>query len=421
MPYIRAATLWAALLFLGSLSLAPPSWAANNTGDKAATAVDAKQDQLKGLRERIDTLSRDLAKSEESKSDVADQLRDAEIAISAANRRLRELIDTHREVSKELADLDSQIKALDNSTASEQKQLARLLNRQFVSGDANALRLLLAGKDPNQAARDRYFLTKLSVAKAALTRELRAVAAQKRQLRERVQEREEKIRSIEAEQTAERGRLLKEQQQRQTLLAKIAGRINAQRKEIGGLRRDEERLGKLLDGLARIAAQNKAKAKLSRRDTAPAVAAKMSPGQTLRNNDPGKVAGAFGSLRGRLPLPVNGTIRGRFGSTRDDGSGVWKGMFIRASEGADVRAVAAGSIVFSDWLRGFGNLIIVDHGDDFLSIYAYNQSLLKAVGTAIKAGESIATAGNSGGHSESGLYFELRYQGQAFDPLKWIK
>jgi len=124
-------------------------------------------------------------------------------------------------------------------------------------------------------------------------------------------------------------------------------------------------------------------------------------------------------LRGQLRLPVKGTIAGRFGSPRAEGGGSWKGVFIRAAEGAEVKAVAAGAVVFSDWLRGFGNLLIIDHGNDFLSVYGNNESLLVAVGANVKGGESVATVGNSGGNPESGLYFELRHRGQPFDPLKW--
>ncbi|MCX7145981.1 MAG: peptidoglycan DD-metalloendopeptidase family protein [Sulfuritalea sp.] len=118
-------------------------------------------------------------------------------------------------------------------------------------------------------------------------------------------------------------------------------------------------------------------------------------------------------------MPVKGTIAGRFGSPRAESGASWKGVFIRAAEGAEVKAVAAGAVVFSDWLRGFGNLLIIDHGDDFLSVYGNNESLLAAVGAAVKGGESIATVGNSGGNPDSGLYFELRHRGLPFDPLKW--
>jgi septal ring factor EnvC (AmiA/AmiB activator) len=130
--------------------------------------------------------------------------------------------------------------------------------------------------------------------------------------------------------------------------------------------------------------------------------------------------GAFASLKGQLHAPVAGKVAAKFGAKRGDGPS-WKGVYIRAAEGADVRAVAGGRVVFAEWLRGFGNLIIVDHGGQYMSIYGNNQSLLKRAGDIVKAGDAIASAGNSGGNEESGLYFELRHQGRAFDPAPWVK
>jgi septal ring factor EnvC (AmiA/AmiB activator) len=166
-------------------------------------------------------------------------------------------------------------------------------------------------------------------------------------------------------------------------------------------------------------------------DEPPKVAAiKPTPAPEPVNETPAKAAdialapaapaGAFASLKGQLRSPMAGKVAAKFGSRRGDGPS-WKGVFIRATEGTDVHAVAAGRVVFADWLRGFGNLIIVDHGGQYMSIYGNNQSLLKRLGDVVKAGDPIASAGNSGGNEESGLYFELRHQGAAFDPAGWVK
>ena len=127
----------------------------------------------------------------------------------------------------------------------------------------------------------------------------------------------------------------------------------------------------------------------------------------------------FGSLRGKLQMPIKGELFASFGARRADGPS-WKGLFIKAPEGAEVRAAAAGEVLFADWMRGFGNLLIVDHGGQYMTIYGNNQSVLKRPGDKVKAGDIIAAAGNSGGNEHSGLYFELRYQGRALDPLAWI-
>ena len=134
---------------------------------------------------------------------------------------------------------------------------------------------------------------------------------------------------------------------------------------------------------------------------------------------PAAPEGAFASLKGRLRSPVAGRLAAKFGAKRDGGPS-WKGVFVKAAEGSEVKAVAAGRVVFAAWMRGFGNLIIVDHGSEYLSIYGSNQSLLKRVGDAVKGGDQIASAGNTGGGEDSGLYFELRHKGAAFDPASWV-
>jgi septal ring factor EnvC (AmiA/AmiB activator) len=132
-------------------------------------------------------------------------------------------------------------------------------------------------------------------------------------------------------------------------------------------------------------------------------------------------AGLFAQMKGSLRLPVRGELVGRYGAQRSTGTASAKGVFIKAAEGEAVRAVAAGRVVYSDWMRGFGNLLIVDHGDAFLSIYGNNDSLLKQTGDAVTLGEAVATVGQSGGNEETGLYFELRHLGRPFDPLSWVK
>jgi septal ring factor EnvC (AmiA/AmiB activator) len=380
-------------------------------------SIDTKKGELQDLKGRIGSLRREIAAADESKTNVADQLRETESAISDANRHLHELGADSSALKAQLADLNAQAQRLDRQTAAQQHQLSRLLNRQFVGGDADALKLLLSGQDPNQSARDKYFLAQLSRAKADLIQQLRATAAERKRLADAARERQTALAEVERQQQESRGQLLERKRQRLGTLAAIGDRLKAQRHEISLLKRDEQRLAKLISGLARIAATKKAAPKPGTGVKAAARAAARVA--ATRNYDPGSAGGAFALLRGRLRLPVSGTIAGRFGSPRAEGGANWKGIFIRAVEGAEVKAVAGGAVVFSDWLRGFGNLLVIDHGDDFLSVYGNNESLLAGVGATVKAGDSVATVGNSGGNPDSGLYFELRHRGQPFDPLKW--
>lgn len=130
-------------------------------------------------------------------------------------------------------------------------------------------------------------------------------------------------------------------------------------------------------------------------------------------------AGGGNGLRHGLTMPVRGAVQGRFGVNRPDG-GVWRGVVLRVAEGTPVKVVAPGTVVYAEWLRGFGNLIIVDHGQQYLTVYAYNQSLLKRVGDSVATGDTIATVGATGGQVESGLYFEIRHRGAPVDPALWL-
>lgn len=385
-----------------------------------AAQADGKKAELKDIQNRIQGLRQDLAKSEASKANVTDQLRDVELSISSTNRKLRELSENRSAVQAEIGQLEQQSATLGQQIESQQKQLAGLLYRHFIHGDTDALQLLLSGEDPNRIAQDQYFLTQLSKAKAQLLGRLKDSLAEKQRLADARKDKAAELASIEKQAQESRAALVSKQKERQAMLAGIADKIKSQRKEIDVLKGNEQRLSKLIDTLAR-AARAQPKPQPAERPTKGQNKKEAPSAPALRNDttpDAG-TSGAFAALRGKLRLPVRGDVSARFGSPRADGGTTWKGLFIRAAEGTEVKAVAPGHVVFSDWLRGFGNLLIIDHGDGYLSIYGNNQSLFRQAGQSVKAGEAVAAVGSSGGQGESGLYFELRHQGQAFDPLKW--
>lgn len=408
-----------------------------------AAPVETKKKSLDSVRARIESLRRDMSKTEKSKQAVSQQLRATETAIADTNRRLQQLAQERRAVEEKLATLQAQTKRLEQQTSAQQSHLAQLLNRQLMSGDADALSILLAGRDPNFIARDQYFLTQLSRAKADLVQQLRTTVSERQRLTEAVLEQQTQLTDIARREQESRSQLQMRQQQRAATLAQLGERLRGQKTEITSLRRDEQRLTNVIAALAAAARKEAAKeaasaARMKKAAAPPKVLSPpivgagntvsqpaeiaVSPGKSpaARNGGPGPGNGAFSALRGRLRMPVSGQILARYGSARAEGGTTWKGLFIRATAGEPIHAVAAGKIVFAEWLRGFGNLLIIDHGNDFLSVYANNESLLGAVGATVTAGQSIATVGNSGGHPDPGLYFELRHRGQAFDPLKWI-
>ncbi|MCX8085332.1 MAG: peptidoglycan DD-metalloendopeptidase family protein [Rhodocyclaceae bacterium] len=374
-----------------------------------------EQARLEALREQRAALEQKLKAAESSRAAALDELRDAEKAISALGRRVRELAEAREAARAELSARERELARLERQTAQRQAELARLLRHQFRPQEADALALLLAGGDPNVARRDRHFLALLSRAKAELIAALRRDAAATRELAGTIREHSEALAELLRREEEERANLKKSQEARKALLAKLSAQIEAQRREIGTLVKNEQRLADLIATLAKRSARPRAEkpAPSQRKASAPAA-------PTTLASEPEGAQGAFARLRGKLVKPVQGSLAVRFGSRREDGQSLSKGNFYRAPEGASVRAVAAGTVVFADWLRGYGNLLIIDHDDDFLSVYGNNQSLLADVGQKVAAGAVVATVGSSGGQPESGLYFELRHRGRPFDPGKWL-
>jgi murein hydrolase activator len=369
----------------------------------AAPPGNAQKQELSALRNRIETLQKTLAASEETKNEAADALRESERAISETNRLLRGLAEDQRAVNARLADLREQNQRAAGDLEAQRTRLSRLLYQQYTGGQPDALKLLLNREDPNRIAREIHYLTYLARARAELIAGLRANLGHISDLTQETQQESAELAAINAAQQEQRRRLEFEKAARKAVLVKVSRQIDKQRREISTLKRDETRLAKLIEQLGRMLARAKPPA--------------------LRNErlpDGGAATGAFGQLKGRLSLPVRGELKNRFGGPREGSGVLWKGLFIASPAGQDVKAIAPGRVVFADWLRGFGNLLIIDHGDGYMSLYGNNESLFKQVGDPARGGETIAAVGNSGGNMDSGLYFEIRHQGVAFDPLGWV-
>jgi septal ring factor EnvC (AmiA/AmiB activator) len=364
----------------------------------------AKEKELRELRGRIEALQKRLADSEETKSEAADALRESERAISDANRSLHELGMQSKEINRELVALNAESQRNEESLKSQQVLLARLLYQHYLGGQNEPLKLLLNREDPSEVARRLHYFGYISRARAALIADLRAGLAKLQELSQEAQHKAAELATVMSETQAQRGLLEREKRARNRVFARVSRDIQRQRRQIGTLKRNENRLARLVESLARLVARAK-------------------PAPRLKNERVPQASagdGAFFDLKGKLSLPVRGELANRFGSPRADGGVVWKGLFIAAKAGEEVRAIADGRVVFADWLRGFGNLLIVDHGDAYMSLYGNNEALYKRVGDSIHGGEPIATVGASGGNADSGLYFELRHQGRPLDPLDWV-
>lgn len=371
------------------------------------------EEELRALRGRIDRLQKELAEAEESRGSAADALKASEKAVSEANRALWELAQSRKEISDRVAELSRQGAEARAHIAREQALAERLLRVQYEQGGQDRLRLFLEGRDLATLSRHLAYYGYIQRSRADVLAKLKRGVEEVAALEEESVAKRAELAQNQSAQARETARLEKEREARAAVLKRISGQISQGRKEIGRLKRDEQRLTRLVEEIARSLAAKPA----PKKEAAPA---KRKGTKVDEVADASLASQSFASLKGRLKLPVRGELMNRYGSPREEGGTMWRGLFIRSGTGEVVRAVADGRVVYADWLRGFGNLLILDHGAGYMSLYGYNEGLLRQVGEAVRGGDPVAQVGASGGAEESGLYFELRQDGRPFDPLRWV-
>lgn len=354
---------------------------------------ERKAERLAELRDEIDRIQSNIAGDRRRHDKLQADLGELDSRIGRVAARTRQLgrrIDRTRERIEELRRQRDQ----------HQQRLSRhkdVLTRQILaahtSGRQEYLRLLLNQEDPARLDRTLVYYEYLTRARAeriaGAVQQLRRLRMVERSLNDEL----ESLQALLDERAAERESLKAAREKREQVLARIDESIAAKDARLKQLRRDERQLKSLVDQLQRALAD------------IPDEALERAP---------------FGERKGRLQWPLAGRLKARYGTERGVGDMRWQGVLIGAPEGAEVQAVSHGRVVFSDWLRGVGMLIIIDHGGGYLTLYGHNQSLYKETGEWVQAGEVIATVGASGGQRGSGLYFEVRSDGRPVDPLAWL-
>ena len=412
-----------------------------------ANRRSAVERQRADLRARIQTLQKELDAREAVRKEAADALKVSEVAISQTTRRLNELSTQLKKARTELEALKTQIQRQQGILVQRREELADQLRRQYASG-LSPWAALLSGDDPQELSRNLSYLDYISQARAKTVAELKIEIERLAQLEARLDVRQKEVAQLVEETTQQRSVLESQQKERSTVLARIEGQIQAQRSEAVRLGQDDQRLSGLIDSLggqiqeakkaeevrraeqAKLAEQAKREeqakqAELARRaeeqqiERARRIAQEQERKESARASEAAATPQSGEGLKRGLRWPLRGTMMARFGTDRPEG-GIWRGVLIKAPDGTPVHAVGGGTVVYSNWLRGFGNLLIVDHGEQYLSVYAYNQSLLKQVGDSVRAGDPLALAGSTGGQVDSALYFEIRHRGAAVDPLAFL-
>jgi len=392
-----------------------------------ANKKEQSKQNLSDVQQRLETLKKELDTSQEAHKDAADALKESERAISEANKKLFEINQKQQQNKKALTQLKSDSISTNQALTQQQKLLSSQLYQQYIHGQQSYIQMILQSENPDEIARVVQYFSYVAKARASLINQMQGNLNKISKLNDETASALKEVADLKQKQVDEKRTLESQKQAKSKVVRSLSQQIAVQRSEIKKLTRDEKRLSELVERLARIIPPTPKKVRPKRVPSTTKnseTADNKPPKEVLANNaEPSQeFSGAnFATLRGKLRLPVRGDVTNRFGSSREDSGISWKGLFIQANEGAEVKSVATGRVVFADWLRGFGNLIILDHGDGYMSLYGNNQAVLKQVGDKVHAGDVIASVGNSGGNEANGLYYELRNQSRPFDPLSWSR
>ena len=350
-------------------------------------------EQLRALRTRIEALQTELNEMRGARAQARAQLRDSERRLGSQLKALRDTEARTQSESARLGALQSARTRGRAELATRRQELDHAVRAAYLLGKQDYLKLLLNQDDPARVSRMLIYYRYLAQARATRIEGLDTSLAHLNILEQQISERVQDLAALRAQQLEQQQALKTTRSERRQLLGQLNEQVRDRSQEIERLKQDEERIARLVRAL---------RDELAR---APAVETQIEK--------PG--------ARGRWRLPVQGRIAARFGTPKQVGDLRWRGIFLATPEGQEVKAVTRGRVVYADWLRGFGLLLVVDHGAGLMTLYGHNQSLYKGVGDRIEAGEPIAASGNTGGPAQPGLYFEIREHGEPRNPLDWCK
>ena len=370
---------------LAGLVIAPLSMA----DDKSA-----KEKQLSELLRKIDKLKQAIDVKEDSKSQYIKQLKEIERKIGSVSEKIRAIGAQISDRKTELATLRATRLKHQRQLSRENDYLAEQVYAAFTLGRQEKVKLLFSQQDPHKLQRNLVYYRYFSDARVELIngvqRNIDKIIETEQLIRQAQQDLEQNQQALQAQK-----RLLGEDLgKRKAIVASLDQQLKQQGGSLSRLQDEAEQLQNLIDSIQEIFVD------------APEDEASRQ---------------AFAELKGKLAWPVEGKVRRLFGRNKPMSDLRWQGVMIEAPNGRYVRAVSHGRIAFADWLRGLGNLIIIDHGNSYLSLYGHNESLFKNAGEWVEAGEVISSIGDSGGQKQPGLYFEIRKKGKPQNPTGWCK
>lgn len=353
----------------------------------------SKAEELAKLQGRINSIVVERNKVQTRYDEVQQALRSTERKIGTYIQELEHLNRQLRQQDRQLQKLIKQQQQLQKDVDNQRELLGEQLRTAYMIGRQEYLKLLLNQQDPAAVGRTMAYYKYFNRARQARIEKALQSIAELEAVSLRLEQERHVLQAMRDEQNVKKQQLEKTNRQRARLVAQLKNEIHSKQEQIRQLRQDEQQLKAVLEAIE---------------DTL----ADILPAEQPRN---------FAAYRGSLIWPASGKVDNLYGKSRHKGQLKWNGVMIQAREGNTVHAVSRGRVAYADWLRGYGLLVILDHGDGYMSLYGHNQSLLKEVGDWVEANEAIASVGSSGGQQSAGLYFEIRHNGQPANPADWCR
>ncbi|CAA0078589.1 Murein hydrolase activator EnvC [Zhongshania aliphaticivorans] len=351
------------------------------------------QRQLNDLNKKISSLKKSINKQQGDRSNTAKALRNIEKDIGVLAAKLRDTSNKRDQQQRKLSELENRQQQLRKQQIEQKNLIAEHVRNAYTLGKESQLKMLLNQEQPEKLSRTLTYFDYFNRARSEQLAKYRATLTELDTLKPAIKAEAQALAETSATLQSQQQTLVQQKQQRANALAGIDQSLLNKNHSLNTLDKERKSLESVLQ-------------EVEREITNIAIPESYKP---------------FNAMRGKMPWPVKGKLLNRYGASRQGSAVTWQGIQIAGSEGDSVISIHNGRVVFADWLRGAGLLIIVDHGGGYLSLYAHNQSLLRTEGDWVKGGEAVATVGNSGGQRQAGLYFEIRYKGRPTDPNRWCQ
>ncbi len=356
--------------------------------------LEAKTRQLEQVKSRIESLNQALRSTESQRDEQNRALQETEQKVGLIARRIRVTDLSLQRQQRQLAELEADRADARLKLDSHRSSLEQQIRAAYAMGRQEKVKILLNQEDPAVVSRVMVYYDYFNAARLSQMERIEESLHELNRIEHEIAREEQRLQQLQEKNNNERLQLETAKRGRMEIVAKLNLRLKDQGQELSELKDDENQLSSLISNIQQA---------LSDLPLDPAA------------HDP------FRSRKGKLPWPANGSLAASFGSRREVGKLTWDGVMIAAPEGREVHAIHHGRVAFADWLRGFGLLLIIDHGDGYMSLYGHNQSLFKETGEWVEPGEVVAQVGSSGGRTQSGIYFGIRHNGEPQNPMLWCK